>query len=246
MEEIAIDVGNSYTKVSDKTDSFSSISNNELETFFHHADIFDTWKGKKVFIASVVPSLTPFFKERIKPITNELPYIIGLKDFNCLNIEVETAATIGVDRLINAVAVTKNYKKDALIIDVGTATTIDVVTADGTFKGGLIFPGFETFRSSLFANTEQLSFVKEKLELEKSLPEQYIGKNSYDAIKSGVYGGYCAMIKGLTEKVKGEIDNSVTVIATGGGVKHIDISSLVDIVDLSLSIKGIRALAQSL
>jgi type III pantothenate kinase len=131
-----------------------------------------------------------------------------------IEINTETPAKVGEDRLINSSAAYQQYKTSLIIIDCGTATTLDVVTAEGVFQGGVICPGLLISADVLFSKAAQLSQVN------LEMPENVIGKNTTDSIKSGLIYGYGGMIDSLIKRITNEIEQqgqpTPTVVITGG------------------------------
>ena len=243
---LLFDVGSTYTKYMLGGKPLCRLKNQELSSFLLKESIKNEWKGKKGFIASVTPSINPFLRRELKRITGLEAYFIHSKDIQDLTIDVEQSEKVGIDRLVNAVAGHKEYRKNLILVDMGTATTVDVVTKDGSFLGGMILPGFETFRDMLFTQTEQLKEEKEKLHRVSSFPESLLGKNTGDALFAGIFGGYTYMIKGLLDNLKKELQGHFFTLATGGALSRLNVASLVDAVDEQLSLKGISHVAETI
>jgi len=158
-----------------------------------------------IVIASVVPELEraakKIFKKRVLVIKNRNVPLLNLYDYK---------DSVGVDRLLASLGAVKRYKVPCIVVDFGTATTINVIGKKGEFKGGLICPGASLFSSYLFEKTSLLPNVA--LEPVKRV----IGRNTKDCIRAGVFHGYTAMISGLIRKVRTETGRNLKVIATGG------------------------------
>lgn len=218
---VCIDIGNSSVKS-------GFFEGNELILRFNtpsreRLDLEDYWRGVKqilppgraiegVVMCSVVPSLTPVLAklsvERFgaEPILFDWRTPIGL--VNTCN----PPDGVGSDRLANAFAVWKTCETDAIVVDIGTALTMDVVSGEGKFLGGVIVPGIEMAADALHEKTALLPRVVPQ-------PGQSVlGKDTVSAICSGLTHGYAALISGLVEKLKNELTLSrgIRIVLTGG------------------------------
>ena len=148
---------------------------------------------------------------------------------------------IGADRLVNAVAVNNTYKTPAIIIDFGTATTFDVVTAEGAYAGGIIAPGINLSLNALHAAAAKLP------KIDIAAPEKVIGTNTVEAMQSGIYWGYVSMIEGLIGRLRNEINGSPVIVATGG-LASIYAKNLkcINEVDQELTLKGLLTIYKSI
>ena len=165
-------------------------------------------------LSSVVPELTNVFLNLIENLVGQQPIIVN-SDLNFgIEINTEIPANVGQDRLINALAAYQQYKTSLIIIDCGTATTMDVVTAEGSFEGGVICPGLLISDEVLFSRAAQL------FQVNLEIPDNLIGKNTTDSVKSGLIYGYGGMIVSLINKLAKEIVQMdqpyPTVVITGG------------------------------
>ena len=161
-------------------------------------------------ISSVVKEITPLIATTCEKLFG-IPSVILDSDSNYgMEICVEEPQTVGVDRLVNASVAKRDYKLPAIVIDIGTAITFDVVSKEGNFIGGVIMPGLETQMKSLNNNTSLLP----KIEIEDSV--KAIGNSTKSAILSGVIRGTANGIKGLIKDCEKELGERPTVIATGG------------------------------
>ncbi|KAF0091671.1 MAG: type III pantothenate kinase [Fusobacteria bacterium] len=191
-----------------------------------------------VVIASVVPQLTETLETAIKDYLEIPTYIVGSN----LNIDLDSSSyksQAGIDRLINVFGGISKYGKSLIIIDIGTALTIDVADNNGAFIGGIIFPGIHSLNQALSKDTAKLPIV----DLER--PGHIIGTSTEDCILSGVYYGYIYAIEGMIEKMKAELPYSVTVIATGGYSSLLKDCNNIDIFDENLTLDGIRLIYEN-
>lgn len=193
-----------------------------------------------VVIASVVPALTEILKKSIEKYFNIKPYIIG-EDIN-INIRnlYKNPKQTGVDRLINAAWAIKKYGANLIIIDMGTATTIDVVNSECEFVGGVIFPGINILKESLATKTAILPNVP------ISKPCNIIGKNTQECIQSGLYYGCLCAIDGILLNMKQEMNSDLKVIATGGLAKYfLKNNPNINYFDETLTLDGIKFIYES-
>jgi len=158
-----------------------------------------------VVISSVVPALlktaVKILKQRALVIKNENVPVLNL---------YKNKKSVGIDRLLSAAGAAKKYGFPCLVVDFGTATTINVVGKKGEFKGGLICPGVSLFSKYLFDKTSELPYVK------LTPVKKAVGRNTAACIKAGLFFGYVEMIRGLLRRVKAETGGGGKVIATGG------------------------------
>ena len=151
-----------------------------------------------------------------------------------IRVAVDQPREVGADRLVNAVAAHSRYPGALIVIDFGTATTFDVVGADGTYHGGVISPGVNLSLDALHMAAAQLPRVA------PSRPQAVIGTDTIAAMQSGTYWGYVGMIEGLVERIRGEYGHPMTVIATGGLAPLFQSATLViEHVDPDLTMHGL-------
>ncbi len=161
-------------------------------------------------IGSVVPDLTEKVKDAIAKFFSGKIKIAGKDATLAIETDLENKAEIGCDRLINSIAAYQEFGGNLIIIDFGTATTFDVVGDNGQYLGGVIAPGINLSLKALHDMTAKLP----KIEIKKQ--ENVIGKNTKEAMNSGVYFGYISLIEGLIAKIEKELGVKTTVILTGG------------------------------
>jgi type III pantothenate kinase len=179
-------------------------------TFFNQAALsFDQITG--VVISSVVPRLTSTFVEMAERSLGQQAVVVGAPGVQSgIRVDVDAPHEVGADRIVNAAAVHHLYGGPAIVIDFGTATTFDAISADGAYLGGAIAPGIGISHDALVAHTAQLY----KVALEP--PPSPIGRSTVQAMQSGLFLGYIAMIEGLVARLLAALDESAKVIATGG------------------------------
>ena len=163
-------------------------------------------------IGSVVPALTAPLAEACEQAVGAKPLIIDARSPLPIRLDVEEPLTVGADRIINTLAASRLYKRDTIVVDLGTATTYDCITADGVFIGGVIAPGVRTSAETLFRRTSKLPAT------EITPPDRVIGRRTEDCIRSGVVFGSAEAIDGLVRRIKAEWPGGAVplVVATGG------------------------------
>jgi len=162
-------------------------------------------------ISSVVPQSLFNLRNLSRRYLDAEPLVIGDPGVDIgVEVRLDRPQEAGADRLVNALGCTVAYDGALVIVDSGTATTFDIVSADGAFEGGIIAPGINLSMQALHTAAAQLP----RIAIEQ--PPSVIGKNTVHAMKAGVFWGYIHLIDGLVEQVKAEYGEPMTVIATGG------------------------------
>jgi type III pantothenate kinase len=161
-------------------------------------------------ISSVVPPVFNSVRTGVVKILGKQPMVVGPGLKTGLNIHMDVPSQVGSDRIVIAVAALAEYKAPLILMDMGTATTIEVVEPENIYAGGVIFPGVMISLDALTSRAAQLPGIS----LDK--PKQVIGKNTVDCMRSGMMYGTAAMIDGLVERIEEELGHSSTIIATGG------------------------------
>ena len=142
---------------------------------------------------------------------------------------------MGADRIVNAVGAYRKYQRSLIVIDFGTATTFDAISSRGEYLGGSIAPGVRVAAEALFQRTAKLP----RIDLQR--PPRAIGKNTVDAMRSGMLFGYVGLVEGLVERFRQELGPGMRVIATGGLARVIaDETDVIEHVDPWLTLKGLR------
>lgn len=161
-------------------------------------------------ISSVVPPVFNSVRTGVIKIIGKQPMVVGPGLKTGLNIHVDVPSQVGSDRIVIAVAALAEYKAPLLLMDLGTATTIEAVEPDNVYMGGVIFPGVRVSLDALTSRAAQLPGIS------LDQPKQVIGKNTVDCMRSGMMYGTAAMIDGLVERMEEELGHRCTLIATGG------------------------------
>ena len=161
-------------------------------------------------ISSVVPPVFNSLNTGVIKVIGKKPMVVGPGLKIGLNIHMDIPSQVGSDLIVAAVAALDGYEAPILLIDMGTATTIQVIEPRNVFIGGVILPGVMLSLDALSSRAAQLPGIS----LEK--PRQIIGKNTIDCMRSGAMYGTAAMIDGIIDRIARELGHSFTVIATGG------------------------------
>lgn len=196
------------------------------------------YKITKCFIGSVVDELNQKFKQACDCAFEIDTYIFDTKSKAGIILDVSKPETVGADRIANAYAVYKKYSYPCVVIDMGSATTFDILSKEGKFFGGIIMPGVEMQLNSLCEKTSKLP----KINIEEI--NKVIGTDTKTCILSGVIRGHVCAIEGLIEECEKEIGEKIIVVATGG------LSALVskymnrkfDYIEPNLTLDGFRML----
>ena len=196
-----------------------------------------------VVLASVVPRIGRALARAVA--AQGLPLLEAGAGNVPIAIRVDRPSEVGPDRLVNALAAGRLHGRPAIVVDLGTATTFDVVAADGAFVGGAIAPGLELGLEALALRTSQLPRV------DPLVPERAIGRDTVSAIRSGAVLGYVGLVRELLDRIRREIDREspgmhVSVVLTGGlsRASWVDELGDVDAVDPDLTLKGLAMLAE--
>lgn len=153
-------------------------------------------------------------------------------------IKVDNPEEVGADRLLNALAGHRNYGGPLAVVDFGTATTFDIVDADGAYLGGIVAPGVNLSIEALHRAAARLPRIG------IGRPQAVIGRNTVAAMQSGIYWGYVAMIEGLAARVRAEYGGPLKVIATGGLAPLVaEGTTIISHIDPDLTLDGLRLLA---
>jgi type III pantothenate kinase len=196
-----------------------------------------------VALASVVPPLTGTFERFLRQRGGLEPAIVDAASLRgVLPIEIDRPAEAGADRLCNALAAQIEFGGPAIVVDLGTSTNFDVVSAEGAYIGGAIAPGLGLSLEALVGYASKLP----RIELRR--PPQAIGANTVHAMQSGTVLGYIGLVSGLLTALRGELierspaGSRVTVIATGGYTYEPWLREVpgIDAIEPDLTLRGIR------
>lgn len=244
---LAVDAGNSHVVVG-LFDGPELVAHHRLSSLTHRTQdemllLLESLVGRsgvslargRMALCSVVPDLTAhlarvgeqLFRRPTLVVSHELP--LGLR------YRVFDPSTLGADRVTNMVAAHEIYGGPAIVVDLGTATTFDAITARGVVLGGVIAPGIETSAEELFRRASRLA----RVELRR--PERAIGRNTEENIRSGVIFGAVGQVDGLVDRIRREMGGRPKVIATGGLAEVVAHDSrTIQVVDAYLTLKGLK------
>lgn len=191
--------------------------------------------------ASVVPQVMFDLKELCRRYFNTELLVIGEKNIRTgIEALVENPQEVGADRLVNAYAAWSRFKSPLVVVDFGTATTFDVVSAQGQYIGGVIAPGVNLSLDALQKAAARLPNVA------IARPSYAIGKNTVAAMQSGIYFGYIGLIEGIIERLREEMGLSggaLKVVATGGlSGLYAEATEIIDLVEPDLTLWGLNAI----
>lgn len=188
-----------------------------------------------VAISSTVPAIQPTLAEMAQRYFGVRALVVEPGVNIPVPMRVESPREVGADRLVKIVAAVALYTPPLIIVDCGTATTFECVSASGEFLGGAIAPGIRTAAEALTARAARL------FQVELVRPPTAIGQNTITNIQSGIIFGYAGLVDGLVERMRTEMEGDPTVIATGGlaGLVH-QIARSIQVVNPNLTLEGLR------
>lgn len=195
-----------------------------------------TWADvAEVVLSSVVPRVTVAWVDVVEAACGCEALVVGPGLKTGMPIRYDNPHEVGADRIVNGVAAFEAYGGPVVVVDFGTATTIDVISGDGAYLGGAIAPGVETSAEALFSKAARLS----KVDLEP--PACVIGTNTRASVQAGLLLGEAAMVDGLVRRVWSELGTETTVVATGGlAPRMAALCETVGHVDTDLTLTGLR------
>ena len=190
-----------------------------------------------IIISSVVPPVEGTLRQVCQDYFHLQPLFIepGIK--TGMPVLVDNPAELGADRLVNAIAAFERYGGPCIVVDFGTATTFDVISAKGEYLGGAISPGLGISADALFSRAARLG----KVDIKR--PAKVIGTNTVTHIQSGLYYGYIGLVDGILERMIAELGQAAKVIATGGLARQIsEDSRFISEIDDMLTLDGLLIL----
>ena len=188
-------------------------------------------------VGSVVPAVTPVIVEACARYFGTDTLVVDASAALPIRLDVEEPLTVGADRLINTLVASRMFERDVIVVDLGTATTFDCITADGVFLGGVIAPGVQTSAETLFRRTSKLPAT------ELIPPARAIGRRTEECIRAGIVFGAADSIDGIVRRIKREWphDAAPLVIATGGLASTLaPLCEQIDRVEPYLTLQGLQ------
>jgi type III pantothenate kinase len=190
---------------------------------------------KGVALASVVPPLTAVFVEMVERFVKQTPLVVEAGIKTGIQIRYDSPRDVGADRIVDAVAALKLYGGPACIVDFGTATTFDAVSANSEYLGGAIAPGIGIAADALFSRTSKLPQV------DLVRPPKAVGTNTVHAIQSGLIFGYVGIVEAMVARFRVELGPDMRVIGTGGLAGTIAAETdVIEVVNPWLTLEGLR------
>lgn len=187
-------------------------------------------------ISSVVPQSIFNLRNLSRRYLHVEPLVIGENAELGVPVRIDKPSEAGADRLVNAIGAHVRYPGPLIVIDSGTATTFDIVGADGGFEGGIIAPGINLSMQALHDAAAKLP----RIAIQRPERNRVVGTDTVSAMQSGVFWGYIALIEGLITRIKAERGDHLTVVATGGVVSLFEgATNAIDHFDPDLTIRGL-------
>jgi len=191
----------------------------------------------QVIISSVVPPLTPIFQNLSQSLFGVRPVVVGPGLKTGMPILYENPLEVGADRIVAAVAAFDKFSGPCIVVDFGTATTFDAVSAKGEYLGGAIAPGILISAEALASRTAKLPRI------EIVPPRKAIGRTTVASMQSGIYFGYVGLVNNIIAEVRKELGPEAKVVATGGFAAEIAPAiPAIDSVEPQLVLQGLRIL----
>ena len=186
-------------------------------------------------MASVVPPLTGTFTQACEQYVGQRPFVVDAGVKTGVRVKYDDPKQVGADRVVDAAAAFRLYGGPACIVDFGTGTTFDAISAEGDYLGGAIAPGIGIAADALFQNTAKLP----KVDLQR--PPAAIGRNTVHSLQSGLLFGYVGLVEGMVTRFRAELGPAMKVIGTGGLVDIIARETkVIDVVAPWLTLDGLR------
>lgn len=211
-------------------DEYAALLHTLLE---HNGRRMDEIDG--VCLSSVVPTLVGVFRELSERYFGQSPVVVSADIPSGIKVAIDSPREMGADRIANAVAALKRHSVPAIVVDFGTATTFDAISAGGELLGTAIAPGIRSSLESLYLHAAQLHAV------ELRSPRAAIGRTTADALRSGAIYGYVGLVEHLVHRIRMEMGGNPLVIASGGLAELVlHETNVFDVHDPELTLHGLR------
>ncbi len=198
---------------------------------------------RAAIICSVAPGTTQSLLEGVRAITGAPVFVVDATSPLPITLDVDEPLSVGADRIVNTLAAVDRYHSDTVVVDFGTATTFDCITADARFIGGVIMPGLRTSADHLTRRAAKLPAT------ELTPPERVIGRRTEECIRAGVLLGAADAVDGLVRRIQREWPTGRVprVVATGGlATTIVPLTTTIELVDPDLTLHGLRLAARHL
>ena len=212
MRILAVDVGNTMIDLGlfedDRLVGFRTVSTHSVNECKDFKKVLTFFSSDLAIVASVVPQFTPFVLEMLE--VNE-KYLFDHRFPMSLKLSYKNPEELGPDRIANSLYVFHNFKKNSIILDFGTAITVDVVTREGIHLGGAILPGVDLSLNSLYRSTARIK------ETTLDIPSSFLGKSTKECLEVGIMRGIEGTVRHIIKNIKRELGwRRALIVATGG------------------------------
>lgn len=170
----------------------------------------DPAEVEAVLICSVVPPLNEPLEKTVRNCFGQVPEFVDPASQRIVPVEYDPVSDVGADRVVNALAAIERFGTPAIVVDFGTATTFDVVSSQGVYKGGVIAPGAGISAEALFSRAARLP----RIDIRK--PPAVLGHSTVTSMQSGIYYGYIGLVEGILNRLIQDLEGKPAVVATGG------------------------------
>lgn len=252
---LVIDIGNSNACLGLSEDNewkklwrLPTTLQNDMELFYE-TQIIDLFleanirlgEVDQIVMSSVVPDMNIRMSNSLNRLFGVKPTLVTPEIYPKIKLQIDNPSEIGTDLVANSIAAHHQFKKDCIIVDFGTALTFTTITAEGKILGVSIVPGIKTAIKSLFSKTAQLP------EVPFELPPSALGKNTVQAIQSGIIYGYTGLVTNMISSLRKEVGDHYIAVATGGLSSSIKmLQEEFDAIDPDLTLNGLRIIANHL
>lgn len=196
---------------------------------------FDLKAVEGVIISCVVPPLLGTLESLSQRYFGVKPYVVGPGIKTGMPIKYDNPKEVGADRIVNAVAAYERFRRSLIVVDFGTATTFDYISAAGEYLGGAIAPGLVISTEALFQRASKLPRV------DIAPPPAVIAKNTVNSIQAGIFYGYAGLVDGIVRRMRAEAGESTMTVATGGNARKVAAAAeTIDRIEPNLTLEGLQ------